>query len=211
MKSKIPYLTTSAAALLITTANLQAQNQPGGFYIKVDAGGALQQDMRFNSSDVTFDPGVRTSLNFGYNFCKSFAAEIETGSIWNSLDKVNGTPLSDFNQEGDLYQVPILAKVIFKLPFENGLTPYIGGGVGGVGASLRLQDSFVDDTDTDFAFAYQGEAGLKYAINEHIEVGVGYKFIGTSGYSFFENDPFFQAKTSNSYNHSILASFVWNF
>lgn len=209
MKSRI--LTISAAALLITTANLQAQNQPGGFYIKVDACGALQQDMRFNSSEVSFDPGVRTSINFGYNFCKSFAAEIETGSIWNSLDKVNGTPFSALNQEGDLYQVPILAKVIFKLPFENGLTPYIGGGVGGVGASLRLQDSVVDNTDSDFSFAYQGEAGLKYAINQNIEVGVAYKFIGSSGYSFFENDPFFRAQTGDSFNHSILASFVWNF
>ncbi|EEF62857.1 hypothetical protein Cflav_PD5492 [Pedosphaera parvula Ellin514] len=150
-------------------------------------------------------PASAPTLAFGYNFCKAFAAEFETGSIWNSVDKLDGIPLAS-RASGDLYQYPFLAKAIFKLPFDNGLTPYIGGGVGGIGSTLHLKDPFLDSSSTDFTFAYQAEAGLKYAINEHIDVGVGYKFLGTTGYSFFHGP-----RTDDTFNHAIFASFVWNF
>ncbi|MDB6125950.1 MAG: hypothetical protein JWQ71_4943 [Pedosphaera sp.] len=205
MKSKLNYLTASAAAFVITTASLQAKDEPG-FYAKVDGGGALQQSFKINNSDVAFNPGFRTDIGFGYNFCKAFAVEIEGGSIWNSFDKVGGIPLTS-HEEGDLYQYPFLAKAILKLPFENGLTPYIGGGLGGVASTLHLKNSFFDEGSSDFGFAYQAEAGLKYAINQNIEVGVGYKFLGASGYNFFHDS----LRTDDSFSHAIFASFVWNF
>ena len=205
MKSKLKYFTASAAALVITAANLQANDEPG-FYAKVDAGGALQQKFHMNGTRVDFNPGFRADIGFGYNFCKAFAAEFEVGSIWNSFDKVGGVPLTS-NQEGDFYQYPFLAKAVFKHPFQNGLTPYLGAGVGGVGATLHLKPGIYDNSSSDIAFAYQAEAGLKYALNEHIEVGVGYKFLGTHGFDFFNST----IQTDHTFSHSILASFVWNF
>jgi OOP family OmpA-OmpF porin len=208
MKSKLAYLTASAAALVITTASLQAKDEPG-FYVKVDAGASFLQDLKINGSDVTFNPGFRGDIGFGYNFCKSFALEFETGSIWNSVDKINGFTLPseiDYN----LYQYPFLAKAIFKLPLDNGLTPYISGGVGGVGAVFTL-DAFGDDQSvSDVTFAYQAEAGLKYAISENIEVGVGYKFLGTTGYDL-TGDSIFPLHTDDAFTHAVFASFTWNF
>lgn len=208
MKSKVVYLTASAAALLITTASLHAANEPDSFYIKVDAGASFQQDLALNlggpSVDASFNPGVRTAINLGYNVSKSFAVEFETGSIWNSFDKIGGVSVPS-EVDLNLYQFPVLAKGILKLPLENGLTPYIGGGAGGILGRLDESEGGFDDSDTDFVFAYQAEAGLKYAINENIEVGIGYKFTGTTGYHFFD------VRTDDSFNHSVLASFVWNF
>jgi opacity protein-like surface antigen len=200
------YLAASAAALVITTATLQAKDEPG-FYAKVDAGGSFQQNLKIEGFDVSFNPGFRGDIGFGYNFCKAFAAEFETGAIWNSFDKVQGLPLAP-HAEANLYQYPFLAKAIFKLPFENGLTPYVGAGAGGIGSTLHLKNSSVglDESSSDFTFAYQFEAGLNYAVNEHIDVGVGYKFLGTTGYQFF-HDP----RTEDTFSHSIIASFTWNF
>jgi opacity protein-like surface antigen len=205
MKPRLTCLAASAAALVITAGNLQAKDEPD-FYAIVDAGGSLQQNININGISTTFNPGYRADIGFGYNVCRGFAAEFEAGSIWNSLDKIGGVPLTS-KQEGNLFQYPFLAKAIFKLPLDNGLTPYIGGGIGGVGGTFHLKDEFMDDSSSDFAFAYSGEAGLRYAINDNMEVGIGYKFLGSTGYKFFHE----ALQTGDSFNHSIFASFAWSF
>ena len=64
-------------------------------------------------------------------------------------------------------------------------------------------------SSTDFTFAYQATAGLKYAINETMEVGIAYKFIGTTDHSWSANNVNFD--TDGTMTHAILANFTWKF
>ncbi len=225
-------LTAAGVSLMIGSAAVQAQYQipppspyqyapyyqTTPFYLNADIGGSLEQsiDLKNLGTRVGFNPGTSFDVSFGYNIVPQVAVEFETGVIWNSLSGSGPQIISPVADRADLYQVPFLGNIVFKLPLQCGITPYIGGGVGGVASTLVLSrgssnSSWGHISDTDFTFAYQGMAGLKFALNQTMEVGVGYKFLGTLDHQWFGNDPNLVVNTSPTYSHSILASFTWHF
>jgi OmpA-OmpF porin, OOP family len=232
MKTFLPSLTV-AGALLGVAGNIHAQSNAypqtygnaqstaydaGRFYVNADLGGSLLQDVTIKNlgTKVSFEPGVRGDVSFGYNVIGPMAVEFETGSIWNSLDGANRQMVFPGSEHVDLYQVPFLGNMVFRVPLKCGLTPYIGAGLGGVASTLdvRFPETFGfhrHESDTDFTFAYQGMAGLKYAFASDMEVGVGYKFLGTLDHSWFGGNPFLVTETKPTYSHSIMASFTYRF
>ncbi len=227
MKLSIPCMAIIGAAFLAHTANVQAQfvpvpsgyepRPPGPFYLGADLGGSLLQNVTIKSAGAkaSFDAGVRGDITFGYQFAPVLAVEFQTGSLWNRMNNVNGF-FGGIAEHADLYQVPFLANLVCKVPFGGGFSGYIGGGGGGVASSLditefSLFDRHHHDTDTDVTFAYQGLAGIKYAITPDMEVDVGYKFLGTGNHTWFDEDPALFTHTGPVYSHSILASFTWHF
>lgn len=223
------YAAATAAALLITTTNVRGQyyrgyqsySQPGPFYLNVDFGGALLQDVTVKNSggELSFDPGTRADFSFGFRFAPQLAVEFETGVIWNSVGRSNGVDLASMDERADLYQVPFLANLVCQLPLRGGFSAYVGAGTGGIASTLYLRhretiggfDFRVHDQDSDFTFAYQAMAGVKYSLGWNMEVGVGYKFLGTLGHTWFKDDPTLETRTGNVYSHSILATFTWAF
>jgi len=196
--------------LLIAATNTNAQGD--NWYLSADSGLAIQQDVTDTGGKVKFDDGVRGGLAVGYNFCDSLAVEFETGVIWNSINSINGDSLSSFSgAHADIYEIPMLVNVIYKIPTHVGLTPYFGVGAGGAATLLKSSNMplpFPNNT-TDFTFAFQGTAGLKYALGKNMELGVAYKFLGTTDHSWSENGVTF--KTDGTMTHSIVATFTWSF
>lgn len=153
----------------------------GKLYLGFDGGAALQQDITISDSlgdsdNVTFDPGARLDFELGYNFTKHWAAELECGLIVNSVAQsyVLGTDYMGV----DLVELPVMVNVIYTQPLGRHISGYIGGGVGGVFS--HYVDEFGDTTPTDSVFAFQGLAGVKYAINDRWDFGIAYKFLGTT-------------------------------
>jgi len=186
--------------------------------MNADVGGSLLQNVDIENlgARVGFNAGTRVDFSFGCNIVKQFAVEFETGVIWNSMHGSDAMIISPAADNADLFQVPLLVNLVFKAPLKCGLTPYIGGGAGGVISTLQLSNGssdFFDNSisDTDFTFAYQGFAGLKYAVAWNLEVGVGYKFLGTLDHRWFGDDPNLYIHTTPTYSHSILATFTWRF
>jgi opacity protein-like surface antigen len=222
-------LAVSAAALAAPAARSQTQPAGGyqgqstvtyqtfapfGFYLDGDVGGNLVQDLHIRGAGGgknQVDPGARADVAFGIKWSPYVATEIETGVMGNWLDTSAGQPLSAVSSRAYLNQFPLLGNVIFSAPCAFGLTPYIGGGAGGIGSVLHSRLNGDWDHDGDFTFAYQGEAGLKFAITRSIDVGVAYKFLGTLDHTWFNDDPARRVATGNIYNHSILATFTWTF
>jgi opacity protein-like surface antigen len=215
-------------SLLSSVLALQGAERPGP-YAKIDIGGVVQQDLKIKTLDgfsapdskFTFDPGVRFGLAGGYNFNESLAAELEIGMTFNEVDEIRllGTVLPRIEPEPiffgpedegrralGFYQVPIMANVIYTLPLSSRFRPFVGAGAGGI-ASI-FSGEF--DHDSDFTFGYQGQAGFIFVLNEHMDVGVTYKFMSTP----FEQRYFFdfgEIKTDPTYSHSIVAAFTFNF
>ena len=215
MKTILRSLAVACALTCAAAGTASAQFDPRNFYFSVDAGGILMQHLIVNNvggQRVSADPGFRTDFAFGYNFSPFFATEIETGVIANQLDTSSGAIPFYLGGNNYLYQVPILANFILKAPLRYGIKPYIGAGAGGVASTLYLDSNFNGYTsDTDFTFAYQGLAGVKWSINRHMELGIGYKFLGTLDHTWFGNNPALVTQTGNVYTHSIMASFTWRF
>lgn len=210
-------LANQAGAQTNQTSQVVAPAPTSKMYVAAEAGAAWQQNINAHGSgEVKFDTGFRGDVIFGYNFSESFAAELETGVIDNSISSIAGNTLSSFGASASTYEIPILVNAIYRLPLKGGWTPYVGAGVGGAATYLTAKNvplfgfsSNSSYSSTDFTFAYQATAGLKYAINETMEVGIAYKFIGTTDHSWSANNVNFD--TDGTMTHAMLANFTWKF
>jgi opacity protein-like surface antigen len=181
-----------------------------GPYVSIDAGVNLVPDVDVTLRDplvtVTgqfeFDPGVRFGVAGGYRFTPIFAAELETGFIYNELKD---------NDDITLSHIPFLANAVFRFENSTPLIPFMGVGAGGIASFFDIDnDDFdEDESDGDVVFAWQAFAGLHYKINDHMSAGITYKYLGADGPEFDIQGTGVEFDTVH--NHSILASFNWAF
>ena len=188
----------------------------GPLYAGVELGGTLMQDMHVknNGSKIDFNPGTRFGFNFGAYVAPPLSFEFETGVIWNSIHRDGNQPLTANGHDAELYQVPLLVNMVLHIPLGGGCQAYIGGGGGGVVSDLYTQTGNHHDdysADSDVTLAYQAMAGFKWPVARRMEVGVGYKFMGTMDHTWFNGDPVLFTHSSPAYSHSILASFTFVF
>src|SRR5437667_8314230 len=185
------------------------------WFIGADAGVSLQQDVDLkeflgtplSGAKIEFDPGLRFDVLGGYRFTDQLSVILEAGYIFNSVKSIAGTPLSGSGGDINLHQVPILANVSYTFALNCPIKPFFGGGVGGVfsvaefsGAASGLPSG---DSQNASAFGYQGFAGARYELNDRIELGLVYKFLGTTDADF---DDF---KTDGTKTHTIAVSFIY--
>ena len=103
----------------------------------------------------------------------------------------------------------LMANALLDSDFGNSrFGGYIGGGAGRAWASYS--------GDKDNAWAFQGIAGLRYAVSPNVDVGMKYRYLRTGSLSF--NDSFavngttFDTSSKGKFSsHSLLASLVYNF
>lgn len=219
MKISTYLLTATGVALLVSATPIHAADDwTQRLYVNADAGGIFQQDGDFHQTgaptfSTTFNPGLRTDIALGYNLTKSFAVELEPGFMWNSVDTLDGYGLGP-GDSIDLYSIPVLANLVYKFETHNAWTPYVGVGVG---ANIGIFDGSLHGSsfqDTDVAFAYQAEAGLKYSFTDHVAVGLAYKFYGTTDQNYDLQTAVNytdHASFSGVYIHGIFANVTWNF
>ena len=202
----------AVSGLHIETAALMGpEHSANKLYFGADAGLALQQDVTVKDTGgakISFDPGLRLDVAVGYHFTEALAAEFQTGVIYNSIDKYGGVSLSSVGVSSDLYQIPLMANVIYKLPVGRTVTAYLGAGVGGVYSDFYtdVYGYGVGIHTTDFTFGYQGIAGVKYAINDRMDLGIAYKFLGTTDHDLGSG-----AKSDGTMTHSVLVAFTLKF
>jgi len=232
-KTLTPILCSAALAFGFSALSVRADgtNQPvaletakdsGNFYLTVDGGVMLESGIDYInktpgfrvSRDATFHPGERADLDIGYTISKSFAAELETGMFWNSINKIGGEPLSVLGQAVSQQGVPLMANLVYRIHGAGPVTPYIGIGAGGVVDTVDFNATVDGRTITTvFTPAYQIEAGFKYALGQHASIGLAYKFLGMADQSFH---PIFDGTKqtvdfNGVYTHSILLVFTWQF
>lgn len=163
------------------------------FYVGADAGGALTLDTRVKSflgpvdpgTKVRLDPGVRFGFIGGYKLTDWFSVEGETGVIANNIKSITGASIDG---DATLANVPFLLNARFQLPQGRcPVTPYFGGGAGGAASVLGFEHHIdlngerLRGSDSAVVFAYQAFAGLRYAINDQMGLGVEYHYFATTG------------------------------
>ena len=102
----------------------------------------------------------------------------------------------------------LMANALIDGDFGGGFGGYVGGGAG------RAWANFSGDSDN--AWAYQGIAGLRYAVSPNVDVGLKYRYFHTGKLNFSDaftvNSVPFTTTAKGSYDsHSLLASLVYNF
>ena len=217
---KIFAIAAGSFGVLTCLAVLTSSGQERGWYVRGDAGPAWNQELSVkeflgvkNVGKFEFDTGVRLDVAGGYNFKPWLAAEFETGFIGNQIQPTHDSSLSS---------IPIMANILFQLPNSTRFVPFIGGGAGGVVSVLDADDlgnpalGFIDGTDSDLVFAWQGFAGVRYKINEQFGVYLTYRYLGTTDPSWDAEDvfgiqPTEQVTLEGVNNHSVVLGVDFHF
>lgn len=194
----------SLSLFLAAAAHGQQFGQPFGqqtgpqtrWYFKADAGGVVTEDVKIKeflgATDIgkyEFDTGVRFDMGVGYHFTPWFSAEAETGVLYNSIRHQGDSSLSS---------VPMMVNAVFNIPTGTRLVPFVGVGGGGVVSVLNADfltppdhnNVFIDGTDSDVVLAWQAFAGLRYNINDHFDISLAYRYLGTEEPSWDVHEEF---------------------
>lgn len=225
---------TLAVVFLITSiVTGPAQDWIHNLYATVDGGLAYQQDATleeiissgtppasFIRGTVTFNAGFRGNIALGYKINRSWAAEFDTGVLWNSIDSFDGTSLSSVGASFDNYTIPLLANIVYRLPIKGPWSSYLSAGAGGAASILSYSQTYLAtryswDSST-FVYGYQAKAGLQYKLSGNAFVDVAYVFFGTTDPSWSSSQNLggpadYQFKERGFYTHSLVISFTWNF
>jgi opacity protein-like surface antigen len=154
-----------------------------------------------SSLDIDMDAGVDWSIELGLRLSEQWSVEIQSGYVYN---RIRGVGSGDFTSafppepvaggEGHFGQVPILVNGLWEIPLldrEPGLGSLklqLGGGIGtvyvhgalsadGTGSLAGLEMSA---DGGDWTFGYQGTAALLWNIAPNVEIGIRYRFMGTT-------------------------------
>ena len=177
----------SAVVWLAMFAVSEAQASDPGVYFRGGIGPALAHETDIkeflgptSGLKVKYDPGLRVSVAGGYQFCRFFSGELETGVIYNSIKSITTSPDTD----ASVGHVPVLCNAVFYFPFESRFVPYWGIGAGGVSSVLDINHATIRNVslhgdDADVVWAAQAFAGFRYEFNDQMGVGFGYKFLAT--------------------------------
>lgn len=191
------YVRTDLGASLVPDIRLKdLPTLPGGFGI--------------TNLDVSVDPGMAWTIEAGLKLTDYLAVEVQTGYFRNSVDSISGgqfvappfDPIPIIGGSGRFEQVPILANVLFEIPLieeESGFGSMrleLGGGIGAVQVSGRMTaeagpdptaalDGLTISFDgSDWVFGYQGTVALRWDLSPHVDIGIRYRFMGTTDVNF---------------------------
>lgn len=189
------------ASIALAPLAASAEDAPArhtGAYIRGAAGAAfgasLNQDLSYNPDVIFLTPpatskatdlgdGLALSGAVGFQYAKT-RTELEYRRMEMSVDGVAyaggaapGTPAVN----DDLVAQALMSNIYFDFVNSSRLTPYIGFGVGGARVENELGES-------DAAFAYQGRAGVDFALGKKLSVGAEFAYFRTLAVKYGPKD-----------------------
>lgn len=181
------------------------------------------------NTSVTYSNGERAKFKTAWNVdalagykIGLFKLEVEGGyqraplksltastTLLNDVSTATGITATSANLPSSRAGVTyVLANALLDSDFGGGWGGYIGGGAG------RAWVSYLGDKDN--AWAFDGTAGIRYALTPNLDAGLKYQYLHTAKLNF--NDAFavngvnYTSTASGNYNsHNVLASLVYNF
>lgn len=182
----------------------------GRIYFSAGLGPSFLQDTHltgyddYESGSIQFDPGVRLDVALGYRFWRGFSVEAETGFLFN-LTQLRGVGV--WSADAGLYQEPLLLNVRWEARNWGRWRPFIGVGGGGVVTTLEDYDRSGENSDSDVGWAWQAMAGCRYALTESMDLGLTYKYLGTTDRMFEE----LEARIGGTDSHAVQVSLQLRF
>ena len=231
------YLIAAGAAAVIATPAAAATDGP---YVGIEGGVTIPQstdlDIILNNTSVTpntsstFSDGYRDRYKKGYDvdLIAGFKlgllrleaeggyqrAKVKDQTVSTDLISAVGTAAgttataANFPVGSHMGVAKLMANALVDGDFGGGFGGYAGGGAG------RAWANYAGDKDS--AWAFQGIAGLRYALTPNLDAGVKYEYFHTAklnfGDAFAVNGTNFTTSAKGNFNSSnVLASLTFNF
>jgi len=214
-----------AAVLASTALAAPAMARDGAWYIGVEGGGMIVEDIDFrfagqkNAVSADTKTGYDVDGIIGYDF-GMFRLEGEVAKKHASVDTITNSSavgfngaLGQYNAAGVVSVLSFMANALVDFGPDDGLQGYVGGGAGIArtkfsGIAAGPTGPIVDDSDT--RFAWQAIAGVRYPVTTNVDIGLKYRLMNTHP----RDIPGPVASTvydGRVRTHSLLASLVYNF
>jgi opacity protein-like surface antigen len=152
---------------------------------------------------------LRLEAEGGYQRAKVKSLTVSS-TLLTDVGTAAGTPVTAANLGvgNHIGVTKLMANALLDGDFGSRFGGYVGGGAG------RAWASFSGDKDS--AWAYQGIAGLRYALTPNIDAGVKYEYFRTGKLNFSDafavNGTNFTTNAKGNYaSNNVLASLVYNF
>jgi outer membrane protein OmpA-like peptidoglycan-associated protein len=186
---------------------------PPGFYIGGGIGANLEEDNRFRGggtdATVSYGAGLTGIGTFGYSLGNGIRVELEPGYRNNEVDHINGAPGS-----GRTQLLTVMANVLYDFNYVTPyfpLHPHLGVGVGYAHAWNRSgSQNGLTVSGQDDVPAFQGIAGVEYALNPNDHVGLDYHYLVAHDVSFRASNGL-ESRAGDLNNHTFLITFRHQF
>jgi opacity protein-like surface antigen len=168
------------------------------------------------NSQIELNPGMRLGVRGGYGLTDWLSGEVETGFTVNSIDSITGS----IESNGTLANVPLLLNARLHLPDNNRISPYLGAGFGLsstilTGNDIQIGGTRLEGSTADVVFAYQLFAGVDFAINDQMSVGLEYRFFHADESNMSADlavgTPTDRVKLGEIETHAVTVNFTWRF
>lgn len=199
-------------ALCALAAPASAQQVTTGPYLSLGAGPQWLNDAKTTGSTTNttyrFDTGWAAIGALGYGLGNGFRVEGEAGYRHSGVSSASTGAAS-----GSVKALDFMVNGLYDFDLGWPVTPYVGIGAGAAVLStnnVTVPGSTATINDSDMQFAYQGLAGLTYAINQNLKVDLGYRYFRTT-------DPYYNTSGGGGAAHSqyrdntLLISLRWEF
>lgn len=184
MKTRF-FLALSALAMVLSIDAAKADDP--GLYLGAGAGINFANDLDLSAgNELDSDIGWAGIGTIGFRFGNGLRTELEGGYRFNDGD-INGISANTKTWSA-------MANMLYDLETGTFLEPYIGAGLGAVNTEMA--------NDSEWAFAYQGIAGMNFEVSDWVEPFIDYRYLGTGG---LHADPLGLDLDDELTNHTILA------
>ena len=200
---------TAFGALCALTLATPAAARDGSMYVGFDAGLLMPDDVDFElDEDFNFTTELKNGFDLdvigGYDF--GFV-RVEGELAWkralhNEYDVFDEGDLDEFDADGDTDVRSAMVNVLGDIGNDQWAF-YAGGGIGFARVRSSIESETEDFNLKDSGFAWQGIAGVRFAMNEMIDIGLKYRYFDTQ--KLEDDDLDFDFKS-----HSLMFSFIYN-
>jgi outer membrane protein OmpA-like peptidoglycan-associated protein len=177
--AKTIQIPAAAALFAVLCSAAPALAELNGPYLSAGAVGAhaTDRDVRnaaANPLDLRFGYGGTAAA--GYQFRNGFRLEGELAHRRHGADQ-----LGNIDLDGNFSATSLLANLIWEYDNPSGVYPYLGGGFGGafVNAGDVTGNGISTVDDSDKVLAYQGLAGVAFAVNPNLSFIAEYRYFRT--------------------------------
>ena len=181
-----------------------------GWYVQGGGGANWQTggDIKVGGStlDTDYNIGWMGSLSGGYAWRNGLRLELEFGYRENGVDSI-----ANAAGNGDTRMMTGMVNAIYAFPAFSSLVPYVGVGVGG--GRLKLDSvrplGATSVNDSDIGVAFQGIAGVEYALSDNLGLDLSYRYMYAPSFDFAAASG---AGVSTDYrSHALMVSLRWSF
>ena len=200
----------SADALALITQDADEKTPPlptetaaaNPWYAAAAVGGNFLLDAKIKDEDgikFKFKNGLGLNIGVGYQLCETLAVEVRSGLLWNEIKGFNetsmigNTSVATTGGDGDVYQIPLMASLIYSIPISEKLSIGLKAGVGIQWTDFNASNIEVSSPGVPSSFgsydhtstAFRWEVGFQLAnqIAHNVRIGGGVLFSGTSSVS----------------------------